>query len=1022
MPDNPRDRDEFEKDEKGPQHKYQATGTEEELGDMHYSTENYSVALEYYEKALQKIHIAPQPADLLRIYRKISDCYSKKGLLHEAMTFLESAESHCDEHDDFGKGTLACRRGIILRESGRIEQALHEASTAYRLLRASDDNQEIARVQMLMAICFARLGKKDEAEQYFLDALSSYRRVDDGVGESYVLNNLGLFHKDACRFGRSIHFFTRALELCERMGLTQHRARVTLNIGVTHFKARNLTLAKSAFTMARQMAQGTGDDRKYVRATLMYGAVETKTGDIVSAEKHLLEARVIAERRHYGREIALADEYLGDLMAARGDLDGALENYSTSLARAKKMALEGDIVAEVLRREAEVFLAQRKPQEVVSVGTRALEVAEKAGEVHEIGYIRRAIGLAYALLGNDAEADRFIISGIKAFRDANNVYEANRSCCLIGEHLLAKGESQQLLRARKLVSGALTFFEQGEEYRDMAEGHFLLARIEHVLKNRDECLLHMYEAQRLSEDLRDRNLQRRVRRLRRSIEDEVVGALATPLEGAGASPELAHAFARNPHLVTVLDHLLGDLMGKLTFGHGFVSLFGAGAGGSHKITVLSRRGISEPAARQITEWFLARDEGDASEGALLTDILHDKRTAGIREVLPGHGAPVYVHPLCREKDPFGFLFFQGDGDGGGAPRLGQVPDIVATYAGFIDFLVQGCVAPAAPEAKEQGGKRGDEFRHIITRNDRMLKILSLAEKVAYSDSSVLLMGETGTGKGLIAQAIHALSPRRERKFVHVNCAALPETLLESELFGHVKGSFTGAICDKKGLLAEADGGTIFLDEIGKTSLVIQGKLLQFLDTKKVRPVGSNEMVPVDVRLVFASKSDLLTMCRNGEMLEDFYYRINDFPITIPPLRERVEDTHLLAEYFLKVFSEQMSKRVRGFSDEALSLLTGYEWPGNVRELEKIVKRAVILTDEDGVITPPMINFDEADGYSAANIHRLSLPGRVKDLEKRIISECLIRNGWNRSVAANELGISYPTLLKKIRDLSIAEGY
>jgi transcriptional regulator with PAS, ATPase and Fis domain len=157
------------------------------------------------------------------------------------------------------------------------------------------------------------------------------------------------------------------------------------------------------------------------------------------------------------------------------------------------------------------------------------------------------------------------------------------------------------------------------------------------------------------------------------------------------------------------------------------------------------------------------------------------------------------------------------------------------------------------------------------------------------------------------------------------------------------------------------------------------------------------------------------------MLEDFYYRINDFPITIPPLRERVEDIHLLAEYFLKVYTGQMGKRVRGFSDEALSLLAGYEWPGNVRELEKIVKRAVILAEDDGVVTPDVINFDDTGaGAGTAGIHRLSLPVRIKDLEKRIISESLIRNGWNRSLAAGELGISYPTLLKKIRDLSITE--
>jgi DNA-binding NtrC family response regulator len=530
----------------------------------------------------------------------------------------------------------------------------------------------------------------------------------------------------------------------------------------------------------------------------------------------------------------------------------------------------------------------------------------------------------------------------------------------------------------------------------------------------------MYEAQRLAEDLRDRNLLRRLRRLRRGIEDEVALTLSTAAEGADVGAELSHTFARNPHFVAVIDSLLGDLMNKITFAHGFVSLFG-NANGSRKITVLSRRGVSEPASRQITDWFLARGEEDGVANVLLTDVSHDRRSAPILDVLPGRG-PLYLHPLCRGQEPFGLLCFQSDGDGGVPPRLGQVPDVVATYAGFIDFLVQGCAAETGRSVKEQGPRRGESFNRFITRNERMLRILNLAEKVASSDSSVLLMGETGTGKGLIAQAIHNLSSRRDRKFVHVNCAALPESILESELFGHVKGSFTGAICDKKGLLAEADGGTIFLDEIGKTSFVLQGKLLQFLDTRKVRPVGSNEMIPVNVRIVFASKSDLLAMCRRGEMLEDFYYRINDFPITIPPLRERVEDVHLLAEYFLKVIAEGMNKRVRGFSEEALSLLAGYEWPGNVRELEKIVKRAVILSDEDGIVTPDLINFDEIEGAGAANIYRLSLPDRIKDLEKRIISESLIRNGWNRSVSANELGISYPTLLKRIRDLNIIEGY
>jgi transcriptional regulator with PAS, ATPase and Fis domain len=265
-----------------------------------------------------------------------------------------------------------------------------------------------------------------------------------------------------------------------------------------------------------------------------------------------------------------------------------------------------------------------------------------------------------------------------------------------------------------------------------------------------------------------------------------------------------------------------------------------------------------------------------------------------------------------------------------------------------------------------------------------------------------------------------MSRRRERKFVHVNCAALPEGLLESELFGHVKGAFTSAVSDKKGLLAEADGGTIFLDEIGKAPLPIQGKLLQFLDTSKIRPIGSNELRGIDVRIIFASKVDLLRLCREGGMLEDFYYRINDFPLTIPPLRERPEDIPLLARHYLDLYCASSQKKILGFSDEAMDLLRRYGWPGNVRELGKIIKRSVILAEENSLITPALLLFEIDEHGNNRMAADGSLPEMVRGLERRLIGKALEKNAWNRKAAATELGISYPTLLKKIRDYDLRQ--
>ena len=318
--------------------------------------------------------------------------------------------------------------------------------------------------------------------------------------------------------------------------------------------------------------------------------------------------------------------------------------------------------------------------------------------------------------------------------------------------------------------------------------------------------------------------------------------------------------------------------------------------------------------------------------------------------------------------------------------------------------------------------QGHEFEGIIAISPPMLEVFKTVEKVAPTDVTVLITGESGTGKELVAKAIHNKSTRKNKPFVAINCGAIPENLLESELFGHEKGSFTGAHISREGRFETANGGTIFLDEIGKTSLPLQGKLLQFLDTRKVRPVGSNEYFEVDVRLIFASKVDLLALCKEGKMLEDFYYRVSDFPIYIPPLRERVEDIQLLAEYYLKIFSTELGKNIRTFSEDALAVLTSYSWPGNVRELEKVVKRAVILADNNSVISPDQLAFDTLNRAERLKFTSRNLSDRLSDIEKRIISESLIRNGWNKVQTSRELGISYPTLLKKIKEYNLTEGY
>jgi len=270
------------------------------------------------------------------------------------------------------------------------------------------------------------------------------------------------------------------------------------------------------------------------------------------------------------------------------------------------------------------------------------------------------------------------------------------------------------------------------------------------------------------------------------------------------------------------------------------------------------------------------------------------------------------------------------------------------------------------------------FGNIIGRSSRMRTIFGLIERVARTSSTVLIQGESGTGKELIARAIHFSSPRAGQRFLSVNCGAMPEALLESELFGHERGAFTGAVRDKKGLFQEADRGTLFLDEISEMTPTMQVKLLRALQEKVVRRVGGNLEEPVDVRIVAATNQVLAEKLQRGEFREDLYYRINVIPIQLPPLRERREDIPLLVGFFLQKFSDQMGVPVKRISAEAMRMLEGYAWPGNVRELENLIERALALSTAAVLTAADLPAYLVAGGESAEP--RLELPEEGLDLE------------------------------------------
>jgi len=306
------------------------------------------------------------------------------------------------------------------------------------------------------------------------------------------------------------------------------------------------------------------------------------------------------------------------------------------------------------------------------------------------------------------------------------------------------------------------------------------------------------------------------------------------------------------------------------------------------------------------------------------------------------------------------------------------------------------------------------FSDIVSRNRDMLRLFEIVPQVARSDSTVLIEGESGTGKELLARAIHNLSPRSGKPMVVVNCGALPDALLESELFGHKKGAFTDAKFDRKGRFALAQGGTVLLDEIGDISPAMQVRLLRVLQEKTYEPLGSSETLRADVRIIAATNQDLEKLVRQRKFRLDLYYRINVVRLRLPPLRHRKEDIPILVEHFITRFNRLQGKNIAGISPDALAILMRYDYPGNIRELENIIEHSFVLC-KGNIIVP-----ENLPDYLAPTTKAVlsSQPTTLKQLEAQLILETLKRNGYNRQATANQLGIHKTTLWRKMKRLGI----
>jgi len=1003
----------------------------EEIGDLHSHASAHSSALDYYSQITDESVLPLMPTQqAVRVLRKATDAMILLGNFYGAETHLDRAlDLLADDADTADEMELVAqraafhgRRATILRERGQLQEALDLSKRAFSVLALTDEHADVARLQVGMGICHMRMGRTEKAEEFYNDALSTFRRIGNELGVANMLNNLALLAKNRCQWDRALSHMEKAVELARKLGASHLFPMLYLNHGIILQKIDRLGEARAVLTKGLKAARSLGERSMSVRLYLAMGRLETFAGRLAKAEELILEGKARAERDRFLRESVIADEYLGDILLARGEVDKARFNYKLGLEKCRTIATGNDLEGELLRRMGEAHLAAGQLDEAISVSQAAISICESCDELYEIGFCHRTLAKAYLGQQDLQQADHHFRQAIATF---NSQHLGHLWCASILEytdHRLATAAEPELLLLRRYLMDAQENGASAVSDKVLCQILEHLARVQIRLQQHDDALLTVFELERHAAGFEDQELSRSVVQLRDRIEAGLLGGADNAESHLKAISGLPGLFSRaDSSIPRNLESVLSAGMERVRADSGFIAMVDATAD-SGGLRIAARAGLTENLGQQLTQWFDSELASGRRSGTSFFSRLDelDDLVRGVPAVSSIATSCVFM-PISLRDEQFGLLFLGKSGSGETGAGFDRASlDFLATYMGFLALFIHEKGRHSADGVMATPIERIESFENIITQNEKMLDVLGLARKVAPSDLTVLLNGETGTGKGLLAYSIHALSRRTDKSFLSINCAAIPETLLESELFGHKRGSFTGAHSDKKGLLAEAEGGTVFLDEVGKMPFSMQGKLLHFLDTKVVRPVGSNTEFEVDVRIVCASKSDLHQMAMAGRFLEDLYYRLLDFPLVIPPLRERTDDIELLTRHFVQRFAGEMGSELPILDSVFQDLLVAHAWPGNVRELEKALKRAIVLAQGEGVLRQEHLPREIAGAVLPVRADQSIPPLKetLAQIECREITRALNVAQGNKSQAARLLKISYPTLLKKIRHFGI----
>ncbi|MEO0129791.1 MAG: sigma 54-interacting transcriptional regulator [candidate division WOR-3 bacterium] len=982
---------------------------------------NQKEAIEYYTNALK---YSSNSEDYLRILLKLGELYLLSGDNHRAIEYYNRYLQSKELEDDAFLGM------------GKAYSNLGEYKEAIRNLRAALERttEDIKRIEVLnrLAYCLACIKDFTEGERILKESIKICRKLNNPGMEAdtrYYYATLEWFKGE---YEKGKRICLELLDFCSKNKLDK-QAAYTANLlsslyiqtGDIEDGLRYIDKAIAGFERIRNInALVSGMNNK---AFLLSSRDEIRNGKNLFEHSLQLSMKIGNKSRQF---IALSS--LGDIYEQESKFDTAIEFYQKAI----------DIEPDSIYANYGLAMVYYKISEIDKAKTILEErIAKKEEVLYLIG-----IGLVYSILGRLEQAKGYIEKGIDRLKKENLEVSIQHEAYLKSSQFYYEIEEfakalQLAERARKLAISGSREFRIADSLVKINQ--FRLNLIDeldiesHIRYLKDREFLYDYALlKKLKiESIIEKGIEsEKIREIAEELEsvEKVFAAIGAELEHQRVQklqlnfyPTILRDYTRRIISVQYLETFskLAELISSNLGDEGFITnlldlVIEATEAERGAIFIKTEKGMEFVAGRNIDKKTI-KDAGELSKTAIeeinknrivfVPNALEDPKFNIRKSVLLNQIRSILCIPLEVGNIVVGAIYL--DSRTIGSIFTEQDRDFLITISKIIASVIEKSIAfrNLTQENILLKSKVISEVGtgYLIGKSGRMKKIYEIIDAIAQSDAPVLITGETGTGKGMLARLIHLKSKRRNNKFLSINCGAIPETLLESELFGHKKGAFTGAYTDKKGLLEEGEGGTIFLDEISNTGPGFQAKILEAIEEKTIRRVGETIIRKIDVRFILATNKELEIEVEEGRFRQDLYYRINVFKLNVPPLRERVADIPELANFFLNKYCREMGKNIKGFAPGVIEQLKNYHWPGNIRELMNVIERAVTLCKSD------LITLEDI-GLARTKMEILPL----KEITKEAIIEALNATGWNKKRAAERLGISRKTLYNLLKRYSI----